>query len=196
MRSGHDLGEICCDAGIRVRFGGGSIGVMGALGSSVLSHGGYLTAIIPEELRAREQPISGDHGQLGDRYELIVTSDMYERKRNFRYITDPKTGRKRWTNGFVVLGGGAGTRDELWEELTGLQIGYHDVGLVLVNTRDCFRHVLADIALMREQQFVRQDLEFRDRFAVVNTVQEVVPAFKRMYGLTNVFSIAARQAAS
>lgn len=178
VQSGHDLGEILSREGIRGRFGGGSVGIMGAFGSAMIGHGGYLTAVIPQSLVEREQPISNCPHVHHDNYTLIVTSDMYERKRRFRDSC-----------AFVVLGGGAGTRDELWEELTALQIGEHKKPIVLVNTKDCFKYVLADIDLMRRQKFVRPGLDFNGLFAVVDCVGAVVPTLRQMLGVTNVVDL-------
>ena len=180
VQSGHDLGEIFAREKIPGIFGGGSIGVMGAFGSSILAHGGHLTAVIPQLLVDREQPIGakeGHHAHPGN-YKLIVAKDMYDRKKRFRD-----------GDGFVVLGGGAGTRDELWEELTGLQIGDHQKPIVVVNTLDTFKYVLLDIEHMRRQKFIRAGLEFENLFAVVNSVDEVLPNLRRMAGETNVVAM-------
>lgn len=181
VQAGHDLGEIFCREHIRGKFGGGSIGVMGSFSSSMISHGGYVTAVIPRRLIEKEQPIMAKTGStLQDNYELIITEDMYERKRLFRRA-----------DAFVALGGGAGTRDEIWEELTGIQIGDHEKPVVLVNTLGCFNHLIADIKDMRERQFIRPGLEFNGLFDVVSNVYDVVPSIRRMLGINTVVPIRA-----
>lgn len=174
VKSGRDLGETLAREQVRSIFGGGSIGVMGAFGSAVLNHGGHLTAVIPKFLVDREQPIGAKDGCHAHQrnYELIVAKDMYERKKRFRD-----------GDGFVVLAGGVGTRDELWEEITGIQIGDHQKPIVVVNTLDTFKYVLLDIEHMRRQKFIRTGLDFDNLFAVVEHVSEVLPNLRRMADL-------------
>jgi len=170
-QSGHDLGKILAHEKIRAIFGGGTFGVMGAFGSAVLNYGGDLTAVIPDFLVDIEQPMEAkkDYHTHSSNYELIVTHDMYERKKQFRK-----------SDAFVVLAGGAGTRDELWEEITAIQVGYHQKPIVLVNTLDIFKYVLLDIKHMRHRKFIRAELDFNNLFVVVNHVSEVLPNLLRM----------------
>ena len=177
VKSGHDLGETLAREKVRGIFGGGTIGVMGAFGSAVLNYGGHLTAVIPKILVDHEQPIGAKEGHHvhSSNYELIVTKDLYERKKQFRN-----------GDGFVVLAGGVGTRDELWEEITGIQIGDHQKPIVVVNTLDTFKYVLLDIEHMRRQKFIRTGLEFENLFAVVDDISEVLPNLRRMSGEKNV----------
>jgi len=169
----HDLGEIFARERIRGVFGGGSLGLMGAFSTGIRSHGGKLVAVIPQSLFEKEQPIVPINNDDPDAsYRLIVAADMYDRKRNFRLHSDA----------FVALPGGAGTRDEIWEELTGIQIGHHKKPLVLVNIMNRFQHIIADIAQMREDGFIRPGLEFDGLFAVVASVAYVLPALRRMTG--------------
>src|SRR5215469_3501466 len=86
-----ELGKIFAENGVRLVYGGGSVGLMGILAESVLSHGGKATGIIPEFLTKRERP-----RRLAQ--ELIVTRDMHERKRTMFDRADA----------FVALPGGIG----------------------------------------------------------------------------------------
>ena len=74
VESAIGLGKIMAENGIGLVYGGGSIGLMGAVAKSVLDHGGHVTGIIPEFLNKRENALVGAQ-------ELIVTHDMHERKR-------------------------------------------------------------------------------------------------------------------
>src|SRR5262249_44654212 len=74
VETARDFGKILAQNGIRLVYGGGSIGLMGALASSVIDHGGAATGIIPEFLTAKERP-----RRLAQ--EQIITRDMHERKR-------------------------------------------------------------------------------------------------------------------
>ena len=90
------LGKVFAENGIRLVYGGGSIGLMGAIATSVLDHGGSVTGIIPDFLTVRENALT--HVQ-----EMIVTPDMHERKRLMFERSDA----------FVALPGGIGTLEEL-----------------------------------------------------------------------------------
>lgn len=182
VQAGHDIGEIFAAQDVEGVYGGGFVGVMGSFGSSMISHGGRVTGVIPEFLISREQPIveQGRHGfAKHERYRLIRTPDMYQRKKKFRELGD----------GFVCLPGGVGTRDELYEEATGIQIGEHKKPIVVVNIRDAFKYVLLDIEHMRKQKFIRENLEFASLFRVVELVDQVLPALREMVGETNVVPI-------
>ena len=98
LQSAVHLGKIMAENGIGLVYGGGSIGLMGAVAKSVLEHGGHVTGIIPEFLTNRENALVGAQ-------ELIVTHDMHERKRLMFERSDA----------FVALPGGIGTLEELVE---------------------------------------------------------------------------------
>jgi uncharacterized protein (TIGR00730 family) len=68
------LGKTFAENNVRLVYGGGSVGLMGAIAKSVLEHGGAVTGIIPDFLRARENALTKVQ-------EMIVTPDMHERKR-------------------------------------------------------------------------------------------------------------------
>src|ERR1700730_16302950 len=95
------LGKILAENRIRLVYGGGSIGLMGAVATSVLDHGGTVTGIITDFLTAPANALTRLH-------ELIVTPDMHERKRLMFERSDA----------FVALPGGIGTLEELVEQLT------------------------------------------------------------------------------
>src|SRR5260221_14036310 len=89
------LGKILAENGIRLVYGGGSIGLMGAVATSALDRGGSVTGIIPDFLTARENVLTRVQ-------ELIITPDMHERKRLMFERSDA----------FVALPGGIGTLEE------------------------------------------------------------------------------------
>ena len=74
VESAIALGKSLAENKVGLVYGGGSIGLMGAVAQSVLDHGGHVTGIIPEFLTKRENALTGAQ-------ELIVTHDMHERKR-------------------------------------------------------------------------------------------------------------------
>ena len=102
VEAAEHLGKIFAENNIRLVYGGGSVGLMGAIAKSTLEHGGAVTGIIPDFLRARENALTKVQ-------EMIVTPDMHERKRLMFERSDA----------FVALPGGVGTLEELVEMMTG-----------------------------------------------------------------------------
>jgi uncharacterized protein (TIGR00730 family) len=135
------LGKILAENRIRLVYGGGSIGLMGALATSVLDHGGTVTGIIPDFLTSRENALTRVQ-------ELIVTPDMHERKRLMFERSDA----------FVALPGGVGTLEELVEQLTWKQLGRHTKPVLLANVDGFWEPLLALLAHMRATQFIRPTL--------------------------------------
>jgi uncharacterized protein (TIGR00730 family) len=135
------LGKVFAENGIRLVYGGGSIGLMGAIATSVLDHGGSVTGIIPDFLTARENALT--HVQ-----EMIVTPDMHERKRLMFERSDA----------FVALPGGIGTLEELVEQMTWQQLGRHTKPVLLANIDNFWEPLLSLLAHMRATEFIRSGL--------------------------------------
>jgi uncharacterized protein (TIGR00730 family) len=132
VKTAQDFGRILAQNGIRLVYGGGSIGLMGAIASSVIEHGGHVTGVIPEFLTVAERP-----QRLAQ--ELIVTRDMHERKRTMFERADA----------FVALPGGLGTLEELVEQMTWAQLGRHKKPILVANVNGFWDPLLALIAHMR-----------------------------------------------
>jgi uncharacterized protein (TIGR00730 family) len=135
------LGKTLAENGIRLVYGGGSIGLMGAVATSVLDHGGIVTGIIPDFLTSRENALKRVQ-------EMIVTPDMHERKRLMFERSDA----------FVALPGGVGTLEELVEQLTWQQLGRHTKPVLLANIDGFWEPLLALLAHMRATEFIRPSL--------------------------------------
>ena len=135
------LGKALAENGIRLVYGGGSIGLMGAVATSVLDHGGTVTGIIPDFLTSRESALTRVQ-------ELIVTPDMHERKRLMFERSDA----------FVALPGGIGTLEELVEQLTWQQLGRHAKPVLLANIDGFWEPLLALFTHMRATEFIRPSL--------------------------------------
>jgi uncharacterized protein (TIGR00730 family) len=133
-----ELGKTFAENGIRLVYGGGSMGLMGAVAKSTLDHGGTVTGIIPDFLRARENALTRVQ-------EMIVTPDMHERKRLMFERSDA----------FVALPGGIGTLEELVEQLTWQQLGRHSKPVLLANIDGFWEPLLALLAHMRATEFIR-----------------------------------------
>lgn len=137
IESARALGRIFAENGIRLVYGGGSVGMMGAVAKSVLDHGGNVTGIIPDFLVKKEvvMPLQ----------DLIITPDMHERKRLMFEHSDA----------FVALPGGVGTLEELVEQLTWKQLGRHAKPVLLANIDGFWEPLFALLAHMRETEFIR-----------------------------------------
>jgi uncharacterized protein (TIGR00730 family) len=136
-----ELGKTFAANGIRLVYGGGSLGLMGAVAKSTLDHGGTVTGIIPDFLRARENALTRVQ-------EMIVTPDMHERKRLMFERSDA----------FVALPGGIGTLEELVEQLTWQQLGRHSKPVLLANIDGFWEPFIALLTHMRATEFIRPTL--------------------------------------
>ena len=158
IESATALGKALAENGIRLVYGGGSVGMMGAVASAVLHHGGQVTGIIPEFLIRKEvmMPLQ----------DLIVTPDMHERKRLMFEHSDA----------FVALPGGIGTLEELVEQLTWQQLGRHAKPVLLANIDGFWEPLLALIAHMRATQFIRPTLHID--ILKAERVEDILPRLK------------------
>ncbi len=153
------FGKILAENGVRLIYGGGSIGLMGAIAKAVLDHGGKATGIIPEFMTRRERPRRSAQ-------ELIVTRDMHERKRTMFERADA----------FVALPGGIGTLEEVVEQLTWAQLGRHRKPILFANIKGYWDPLLALFAHMRELEFMPGAL--RVDFLVAERVEDILPKLR------------------
>jgi hypothetical protein len=154
MEIGHELAA----RGIGVVYGGGKLGLMGAVAAGALLNGGEVIGVIPEALVAAE---------VANRActELHVVQTMHERKKAFTDLSD----------GFLTLPGGVGTMDELWEAVSWAQLGYHDMPVGLLNAHGFYDGLIAFYRHMAETGFVRPD--HRD---ILIAERELGPLLDRM----------------
>jgi uncharacterized protein (TIGR00730 family) len=155
------MGEIVAEAHIRLIYGGGSVGVMGMLADAAANGGGEVIGIIPKFL---------DQLEVGRRNctELIVTDSMHSRKQRMAELAD----------GFVILPGGLGTLDELFEIMTWKQLGLHDKPIVVVNVDGYWASLISLLNDIVEESYARP--EHRDFLRIVGTVDDVLPALAEM----------------
>ena len=157
MEAARDFGKILAHAGIRLVWGGGSVGLMGAIAASVIEHGGAATGIIPEFLTAKERP-----RRLAQ--EQIITRDMHERKRTMFDRADA----------FVALPGGIGTLEELVEQMTWAQLGRHKKPILIANINGFWDPLLSLLAHMRMAGLVPPPSRGVD-LLVVQRVADILP---------------------
>ena len=135
----REMGATIAEQGHTLVWGGGRVGLMGALAIAVQEKGGRVIGVIPEKLRTREVAYTRSD-------ELIVTDTMAERKT--RMIDE--------SDAFVTLAGGYGTLDEMLEVLTLRQLGYHDKPIYLVNTDGFYDSLLSFLNQLEHTGFVRE----------------------------------------
>lgn len=134
----RSVGETLAQRGIGVVYGGGRLGLMGAVASGALDHGGEVIGVIP-------QALAGSEIANTDCTELKVVSGMHERKQAFTDLSD----------GFINLPGGVGTMDEMWEAVSWAQLGYHNNPVGLLNAFGFYDHLIAFNRHMATVGFVR-----------------------------------------
>ncbi|WP_331373882.1 LOG family protein [Sinorhizobium chiapasense] len=160
MQAGRTLGKSIADHGLRLIYGGGTRGIMGAVASGVLSAGGEVTGIIPEFLMDKE----ATRHSLGQLNELVVTADMHERKHKMFERSDA----------FVALPGGIGTLEEIVEIMTWAQLGRHRKPMVFGNINSFWNPMLELLQHMRDQGFVHTAHLVQP--LVIDRPEDIVPA--------------------
>lgn len=136
----HALGAFLADAGIGLIYGGGHVGLMGAVADGALSQNGEVIGVIPQSLMEKEL----GHGGVT---ELRVVTSMHERKQMMVDLSD----------GFIALPGGFGTLDELFETLTWLQLSFHNKPVGLLNVGGFFDGLVDFIGHMSRNGFLKPE---------------------------------------
>jgi uncharacterized protein (TIGR00730 family) len=131
------LGTLLATHGVTLVYGGGSKGLMGTLADAAMAGGGQVIGVIPEILLAWEHQHEGIT-------ELIVVPDMHTRKRKMYERCDAA----------VVLPGGYGTLDELFEMLTWNTLNIHSKHIYLLNSSGYYEHLKAHIDHMHQSDFL------------------------------------------
>lgn len=138
IETARAVGTGLAQRGIGVVYGGGKVGLMGALADAALEAGGEVIGVIPEALVQAEVAHRG-------LTELHVVPDMHSRKALFTTLS----------NGFVTLPGGVGTMDEMWEAVSWAQLGYHAKPVGLLNVDGFYDQLIAFNRQMIETGFIR-----------------------------------------
>jgi uncharacterized protein (TIGR00730 family) len=148
------LGNILAAKNITLIYGGGSKGIMGAVANAVLKMSGKVIGIIPQLLIEWE----AHHKGLT---ELIVVTEMHTRKKMLYEKCDTA----------VILPGGFGTLDELFEMLTWNQLSIHNKKIFILNTAGFYNHLLGHAKMLQEENFLYDKLE--DRITVLSSPEEI-----------------------
>jgi hypothetical protein len=134
------LGAHLARSGIGLVYGGGNVGLMGALADAALAAGGEVIGVIPASLQEKEL----GHGGCT---ELRVVASMHERKQLMADLAD----------GFIALSGGVGTLEELFETFTWLQLGFHAKPVGLLNVAGFYDRLLDFLRHLTEECFLKRE---------------------------------------
>ena len=151
--AGHDpryraaaeqLGRLLAERGIELVYGGGNVGLMGAVADACLAAGGTVIGVIPEALVGKE--VAGRHVDHRTLTRLEVVDSMHTRKARMAELAD----------GFIALPGGFGTFEEFCEILTWGQLGFHAKPIGLLNVNGFYDPLLALFDHVVREGFLRQ----------------------------------------
>ena len=140
LRAAVRLGEVLVERGWELVYGGGNVGLMGALADTVLARGGRVIGVIPAGLLHREVGHTGVT-------ELRVVASMHERKAIMAELA----------SGFVSLPGGIGTLEETFEMLTWAQLGIHAKPCALLDVDGYFDPLVEFLDRVVTERFVRDE---------------------------------------
>ncbi len=149
MEAAEEVGQAFVARQIQLVYGGGRVGLMGAVADSVMKHGGQVVGVIPQFLNSKEIGHSGIT-------QLIEVDTMHERKAKMNALCD----------GIIALPGGFGTMEELFEMVTWAQLGLHKKPVGLLNVDGFYDHLIrfiqemVDTGLLKEEN--QQMLLFSD----------------------------------
>lgn len=149
------LGHLVASKKITLIYGGGNKGIMGAVSNAVLEKNGKVVGIIPEILKHRE------HHHRGIT-ELIIVDDMHTRKKMLYEKCDAA----------IILPGGFGTMDELFEMLTWNQLSIHDKKIFILNTAGFYNNLLSFAQTMQQEGFLYNNIN--DTFIVLDQADEIL----------------------
>lgn len=144
-----ELAEIFAASGIELIYGGGKKGLMGVVADAVMQKGGTVRGVIPQVLVNWES----QHENIS---ELIIVEDMHIRKRKLYELCD----------GAIILPGGLGTLDELFEILTWNQLSIHDKKIFILNTAGFYNHLIQHLKFLSAEGFLYGDPD--QLFTVLN----------------------------
>ena len=137
LQHAKQLGKLLAEKKITMIYGGGGKGIMGSIADSVMKHKGKVVGIIPQGLVDKEH----QHKSIT---ELTVVDDMHNRKKKLYELCDAA----------MILPGGFGTLDELFEILTWNQLSIHDKEIFIINSGGFYDHLIAHIKKMQEDKFL------------------------------------------
>ncbi len=159
MDIARELGVYFAENNIGLVYGGGKMGLMGAIADAVHENKGHTIGVIPEMLKHEEIV----HEKVS---KLIVTETMSDRKIEI----------SKYADGYIALSGGFGTLDEIFEALTMGQLGIEKKPIGFLNTNGFYNPLLEQLDLMVREGFLHQ--KTRDMALVSDTIEELIEKMK------------------
>ena len=153
--SARELGAYIARNDMKLIFGGGQVGLMGEVSNGSLEQQGYTIGVIPHFLNQKEIAHRGIN-------ELITVGSMHDRKAKIYEISD----------GFIIMPGGFGTCDEMFEILTWGQLGLHGKPVGILNINGYFDSLIKFFHTMVNEGFLRK--ENRDAIIVSASIPELI----------------------
>ncbi|MFV0606908.1 MAG: TIGR00730 family Rossman fold protein [Niabella sp.] len=138
----NQLGKLLATHGIRLIYGGGNAGMMGVVANACLENGGTVIGVIPEML----EKIERSHKDIT---ELLVVEDMHTRKKKMYELSDAA----------IILPGGYGTLDELFEMITWNNLYIHSKQIFILNSDGYYDYLLQHVQKMHEEGFLYESPE-------------------------------------
>jgi hypothetical protein len=150
-----ELALLLAERKVELIYGGGNKGLMGIVADIVMEKGGIVRGVIPRVL------LDWEHQHEGIS-ELLVVDDMHIRKRKLYELCDAA----------VILPGGFGTLDELFEILTWNQLSIHDKKIFILNSAGFYNHLIAHMKEMAREEFLYGQLD--EKLTVINEPHDLV----------------------
>jgi len=154
----HQLGRTLAQNGLGVVYGGAKVGLMGAVADGALAAGGTVTGVLPKFLQRKEIA----HDSLT---QLMLVETMHQRKTLMNDLSD----------GVIVLPGGFGTLEEMFEMLTWAQLGLHRKPIGILNSDGFFDHLIAFMKRMMNDSLLRTD-----NFKLLLVSDQIDPLLQQM----------------
>jgi uncharacterized protein (TIGR00730 family) len=147
VRHAQELGRLLALLEVKLVYGGGKKGLMGAVAEAVLANGGKVLGVMPKVLIEWEQQHEG-------LTELAIVSDMHSRKKMIYDMSDAA----------IVLPGGFGTLDEFFEMITWNQLKIHDKKIYILNSGGFYNHLQNHLSLLEQEGFLYEPISERIAF--------------------------------
>ncbi|MCJ8145457.1 TIGR00730 family Rossman fold protein [Acinetobacter sp. A3.8] len=159
IESAQLVGEYLAKHQLTLIYGGGKVGLMGAVADSALASGGKVIGVMPKDLVDREIA----HQGLS---ELHVVANMHERKQKMAKLAD----------GFIALPGGAGTLEEIAEQWTWAQLGIHQKPCAFLNVLGYYDPLITMVNQMANKHFTKQ--MYADMLIHSDSIETIISEFQ------------------
>jgi uncharacterized protein (TIGR00730 family) len=154
LQHAQQLGKLLAENKVTMIYGGGGKGIMGSIADAVMKHKGKVVGIIPQGLVDKEH----QHKNIT---ELTIVDDMHNRKKKLYELCDAA----------MILPGGFGTLDELFEILTWNQLSIHDKTIFILNSGGFYDHLIQHIFQLERNGFLYDPVE---EIKILNTPEDIL----------------------